>query len=70
MIVKYIERCKHMLQLVTLDILKVEGEICLLVFFFFFSNASLNLVIFYFYGLELPLFDVLIYPFERFTFQL
>ena len=69
MIVKYIERCKHMLQLVTLDILKVEGEICLLVFFFF-SNASLNLVIFYFYGLELPLFDVLIYPFERFTFQL
>ena len=68
MIVKYIERCKHMLQLVTLDILKVEGEICLLVFFF--SNASLNLVIFYFYGLELPLFDVLIYPFERFTFQL
>ena len=37
MIVKYIERCKHMLQLVTLDILKVEGEICLLVFFFFFK---------------------------------
>ena len=53
-----------MLQLVNLDILKFEGAI----FFFNKKNTSLNFVILYFYGLELLLFELLIYPFGRFTF--
>ena len=46
---------------VDLDILKFEGAI---LFYFNKKNTSLNFVILYFYGLELLLFELLIYPSE------